>query len=114
MNQNKARGVVGAVRGMIGGRTFERTNRVLGKGYTAALRKLKPGEEVFLAGAQNATQLALLVFGKGNYRTHRTPEGTYVAYTPHMDVEHCPTCGAVKALSSSLARSGGVRGVGND
>jgi hypothetical protein len=96
MNHEKTGNLTGIVRGMIHGRAFENKTRVSGKGYTAALRQLHPGEEVFLAGAQNATRLARLVFGKGNYRTHRTPEGTYVAYTPHIDLERCPTCGAVR------------------
>jgi len=95
MNHDKTPSVVGIVRGLIQGHAFEKTVRVRGKGYMAALRQLHPGEEVFLSGAHNANQLARLVFGKGNYRTHRTPEGTYVAYTPH-NVERCPTCGAVR------------------
>src|SRR4051812_12334734 len=95
MNHDKTPSVVSIVRGMIQGHAFEKTVRVRGKGYMAALRQLHPGEEVFLSGAHNANELARLVFGKGNYRTHRTPEGTYVAYTPH-DVERCPTCGAVR------------------
>ena len=101
MDGDKTRSVVRIVRALILGRAFEigpqtKATLVRGKGYMTALRKLHPGEEVFLPDAHQAHQLAHRIFGKGNYRTRRTQTGMYVAYTPPRDVERCPTCGAVR------------------
>src|SRR5205814_1454646 len=103
MNGDRTHNVVGIARAMALSRAFEigpQTKATLerGKGYMTALRKLRPGEEIFLSGAQNAPYLARRVFGKGNYRTRRSQEGTYVAYTPHMYLEPCPLCGAVSRV----------------
>jgi hypothetical protein len=109
MNGDKTRSVVGTVRAMTLGRAFPigpQTKATLerGKGYMAALKKLRPGEEVFLTGALQVHQLAHRIFGKGNYRTRRTETGVYVAYTPPRDVERCPTCGAVEG-SDAVVRT---------
>jgi len=103
MNDYKVRSIAGVAGTMILVPAFEigpQTKATLarGKGYMAALRKLQPGEEVFLAGARQAHQLAHRIFGKGNYRTRRTLEGMYVAYTPHINLDRCPTCGAVRGM----------------
>ena len=110
MNGDNTRSVVATVRAMTLGRAFAigpQTKATLerGKGYMAALKKLRPGEEVFLTGALQVHQLAHRIFGKGNYRTRRTETEVYVAYMPPRDVERCPTCGAVEG-SDAVVRTG--------
>ena len=71
MNDVKTRSVESIARAMAVRRAFAigpQTNATLwrGKGYTAALRKLHPGEQIFLTGARQVHQLAHRIFGKGN------------------------------------------------